>query len=126
MDNQIKYWLDGSHEDISTAGILIDKERYLHGLFFCHLSIEKILKAIFVKVHNDFPPKTHNLIYLCNLNGIDLTDDRKEFFAILMKYQISGRYPDAAGVIPQSSLVHQYLNSTEEVLKWLVQKLNQL
>ncbi|HPJ36581.1 MAG TPA: HEPN domain-containing protein [Spirochaetota bacterium] len=72
---QIKYWIDSSSEDISTAQILIEKERFLHGLFFCHLAMEKILKAVYVKTKADFAPKTHNLLYLCELCGIELVEE---------------------------------------------------
>ena len=125
VELQMKYWLDGSHEDLSTAKILIEKERYLHGLFFCHLAIEKILKAIYVKVKNDFAPKTHNLLYLCELCNIDLAEDKIVFFAILMKYQITGRYPDNTGSLPDSSVAFKYFSKTSEELSWLKQKLNQ-
>ena len=66
-------------------------------LFFCHLAMEKFLKAVYVKIKDDFAPKTHNLLYLCELCGIELTEEQMTFYAILMKYQITGRYPDNTG-----------------------------
>ncbi|PKL40549.1 MAG: hypothetical protein CVV44_02790 [Spirochaetae bacterium HGW-Spirochaetae-1] len=121
---QVKYWSDGSHEDLSTARILIEKERYLHGLFFCHLAVEKILKAIYVQVKMEFAPKTHNLLYLCEISGIELTEELAGFFAILMKYQISGRYPDNAGNVHDPATALKYYNKTLEGLEWLKLKLN--
>jgi hypothetical protein len=41
IDNQIKYWHQSSMEDIETAELLINSGKILHGLFFCHLTIEK-------------------------------------------------------------------------------------
>lgn len=122
---QIKYWLDGSTEDIRTAQVLIERERLLHGLFFCHLAMEKILKAVYVKITNDFAPKTHNLLYLCEICGIELTEEKMTFYAILMKYQITGRYPDNSGFIPDLSTVMQYYDKTVEEMEWLKRKLNQ-
>ncbi len=122
---QVKYWLDGSGEDFYTAQILIEKERFLHGLFFCHLAMEKILKALYVKTKDDFAPKTHNLLYLCELCGIELTEEQMTFYAILMKYQITGRYPDNAGRIPDQAPVLQYYKRTSEEIEWLKRKLNQ-
>lgn len=49
IDKQIEYWLNGAKDDIVTAEILIQKNRLLHGLFFCHLVVEKGLKAHVVK-----------------------------------------------------------------------------
>ena len=94
---QIEYWQDSSEEDIETAHILIEKKRFLHGLFFCHLAVEKALKALFVGIKKELAPKTHNLIYLSTQCDLNLSDEQQEFLAILMKYQISGRYPDSHG-----------------------------
>lgn len=41
FDKQIEYWLNGAKEDLETAEILISKGKILHGLFFCHLTIEQ-------------------------------------------------------------------------------------
>ena len=38
---QVDYWNNGADEDIETADLLIREHRTLHGLFFCHLVIEK-------------------------------------------------------------------------------------
>ena len=122
---QIKYWIDGSAEDISTAQILIEKERFLHGLFFCHLAMEKVLKAVYVKIKNEFAPKTHNLLYLCELCGIELSDERMTFYAILMKYQITGRYPENTAQPPEQETVIKYYEKVMEEILWLKQKLNQ-
>lgn len=122
---QVKYWLDGSGEDISTAQILIEKERFLHGLFFCHLAMEKSLKALYVKIKDEFAPKTHNLLYLCELCGIGLTEEQITFYAILMKYQITGRYPDNTALTPDGATVMKYYNKVKEEIQWLMLKLNQ-
>jgi len=47
---QVDYWRRGAWEDMMAAGMLVKKRRYRHGLFFGHLSLEKILKAHVVKV----------------------------------------------------------------------------
>ena len=59
---QINYWVKGSKEDFITAELLITNKRLLHGLFWCHLSVEKAIKAIIVKQLNEVPPRSHNLI----------------------------------------------------------------
>ena len=62
--NQIDYWLKGAEEDLLTANLLLREKRILHGLFFCHLVIEKAVKANIVKVTGDIAPRSHNLVYL--------------------------------------------------------------
>ncbi len=47
------------------------------------------------------------------------------FYAILMKYQITGRYPDNTALPPEHATVMQYYNKVKEEIEWLKQKLNQ-
>jgi len=61
INKQIDYWSNGACSDIETAEILITADKYIEGLFFCHLSIEKILKALLVKNTKQLAPKSHNL-----------------------------------------------------------------
>jgi len=40
------------------------------------------------------PPKSHNLANLLILTDLELSEDDKDFCAILMAYQLEGRYPE--------------------------------
>jgi len=62
VKKQILYWADEADSAVHSAGILLKKKKYLHGWFFCHLTIEKISKAHVIKATNQIPPKSHNLI----------------------------------------------------------------
>jgi HEPN domain-containing protein len=116
---QIEYWTRGAASDIDTAGILIKNKKYLHGLFFCHLTIEKIIKAHVTKAINQIPPKSHNLFRLLEITDIEVSDENAEFLGILMKYQLEGRYPDYNPEIPDTKKVNEYLKKTKEILLWL-------
>jgi len=48
-NKQIDYWVKGAFSDIETAELLLTGKKYVKSLFFCHLAIEKILKALVVK-----------------------------------------------------------------------------
>jgi len=62
----------------------------LHGLFFCHLVIEKSIKAHVVKCTEDVAPRSHNLISLIEKTDLQLDEDTEVFLGILMKYQLQG------------------------------------
>jgi HEPN domain-containing protein len=124
IEKQIKYWIEGADSALDTARILIKKKKYLHGLFFCHLTIEKIIKARVVKTTNQIPPKSHNLFRLLENTGIELTEEDAEFFGILMKYQLEGRYPDYNPQVPGKKKVKEYFQKTKEMLSWLKKKLS--
>ena len=123
LQKQIDYWTNNADYDIQTAELLILQKRILHGLFFCHLSIEKIIKAHYVKFKKDFAPKTHNLIYLSETSNLKFDKDTDIFLGILMKYQLEGRYPDYAPKIPDYETVLDYLKQTKDLLSWLKMKL---
>ncbi len=73
INKQIEYWQGGAFNDIDTALILINNRKFVHGLFFCHLSIEKILKALLVKETGNLPPKSHNLPYLLEIAKVQVS-----------------------------------------------------
>jgi HEPN domain-containing protein len=120
---QIEYWINTAEDDLITAELLLRENRIVHGLFFCHLVIEKAFKALFVKINKDHAPKSHNLIYLAEKTSIELDDEKLVFMGILMKYQLQGRYPDYDPEIPTKELSKKYFQKTESLLKWLKAKL---
>jgi HEPN domain-containing protein len=123
IQRQIDYWLAGADDDIITADLLIREGRILHGLFFCHLVIEKALKAHCVKKIEDVAPRTHNLVNLSEIAGLTFEEETQIFIGILMKYQLQGRYPDYNPVLPALYSVEEYLNKTKNLLRWLKVKL---
>lgn len=123
IEKQIEYWKNGAIDDLKSAKILIERNRLLHGLFFCHLVIEKVIKAHVVKWTKELAPRSHNLIYLSEKANLEFTEDYEIFLGILMKYQLQGRYPDYNPIIPDKSKVIDYLIKTEKLLAWLQEKL---
>ena len=61
IEKQVAYWLNSAKEDYEAAIQLLDGGKYRHGLFFLHLTVEKVLKAIYSKRLAQVPPKIHNL-----------------------------------------------------------------
>jgi len=123
IHKQVEYWKSGAFDDLETAKILIESNRLLHGLFFCHLSIEKIIKAHVVKNTGDLAPRSHNLIYLSEKANLVFEQDDEILLGILMKYQLQGRYPDYNPGVPERTKANDYLTNTEKILLWLKEKL---
>lgn len=118
----IKYWLTGSKEDFDSAEILYKNKKYHHALFFCHLSIEKMLKAIIVKSTKIAPPLTHDLVRLAERAGVPLNELQKNELAEITTFSIEARYDDyklsfRKKAKKQFSL--KYLDKTKEMLQWL-------
>lgn len=123
LNIQIEYWAKGAEDDLSTAELLIGEKRILHGLFFCHLVIEKMIKAHVVKVSGEVAPRSHNLFYLSEKAGLVFENEMEFFLGILMKYQLQGRYPDYNPDLPNILLVNEYFEKTKSLLQWLKERL---
>jgi len=119
IEKQTDYWIRGSESDIETAEILIFGKKCLEGLFFCHLSIEKISKALVVKKTRQLAPKSHNLSYLVDLASLNIDEEQASFMSVLMKYQLEGRCPDYYPKSPSIETVMDYLQKTKSLLKCL-------
>ena len=92
-NEHIKFWLNQADDDWLTVEALFKSKRYVHSLFFAHLCLEKICKAIWVKDNkNNFPPYTHNLNKILSKTKISLTKEQKYFLEEMLRFQIEGRY----------------------------------
>ena len=59
----IDYWLKIAEKDLDMMKYLEEGKRYVQALFFGHLYLEKIAKALWVANNlENVPPKTHNLL----------------------------------------------------------------
>lgn len=90
----IDYWRDLSYYDIKTAGFMFTTKRYPYSLFMCHLSIEKVLKAIIIKITEKQAPHSHNLVDLAKQTKIDFPDSHKDLLADLTEFNLEARYPE--------------------------------
>ncbi len=118
----VKYWLTASKEDFDTAEILFENKKYHHALFFCHLSIEKMLKAIIVKSTKTAPPLIHDLIRLAEKSSLPLTDSLKNELAEITTFNIGARYDDYKLSFRKKAkkrFSQKYLEKTKEILQWL-------
>ena len=123
IKKQIDYWKNSAESDLETAEILISNKKYIQGLFFCHLCIEKILKASIVKESGQIPPRSHDLFFLSSQALIKFEQNDQEHFQILMKYQLEGRYPEYNPVTPSRENVISYLNKTKLLMEWVKEML---
>jgi len=89
-----KYWIDGAKESYKTMQYLYDGKRYSDCLFFGHLMLEKILKAVFVNKKTDIAPYIHNLYRLAELINLKLEKDEILLLKEVSGFNLEARYPD--------------------------------
>ena len=123
VDKQIGYWRDGAEDDFSVALQLIESGRIRQGLFFVHITIEKILKAHVCRQIRNIAPRSHNLIRLAELGQVDLADEQKNALAEINAFNLEGRYPESITMTPSSSEARRYLAIAGEILRCLMKQL---
>lgn len=123
IEKQIDYWRTGSDEDLAAAESLREKGHFRHSLFFAHLALEKMLKALVVRQTKDDPPRIHSLIRLAKCAGLPLDQEREDLLREFGEYQLEGRYPDSQQLRLSAPYVRQELRRAQEILAWLKQHL---
>ncbi|MBA4407584.1 DNA-binding protein [bacterium] len=127
LKKQIEYWKKASELDLQSAIDIFESGKNFHFcLFLCHLSIEKVLKALVVKYTYDFPPKSHNLLRLAELAQIECENDTITLLEELSQFQLSTRYPDelfSAHKLATKKFTTNKLRQVKELSEWLMSKL---
>jgi len=123
IKKQTEYWINSSEDDLESAGLLIKNNKILHGLFLCHLCIEKAIKAHVVRCTGNVPPKIHNLNFLIEKTDLTLSESQLSLCDTLMFYQLEGRYPGFTPKIPSKIKSENLLTETKALFKWLKAKL---
>lgn len=123
VEKHILYWKTSAEEDLSAAENLLLANKIRHGLFFLHLTTEKILKAHICKQTKDIPPRIHNLIRLAELIDINFKDDDIDLFAEMNPFYLEGRYPETLTKAPSIEEAEHYLSKTKQVYTWLINQL---
>ncbi|MBP7496863.1 MAG: HEPN domain-containing protein [Bacteroidales bacterium] len=126
-EEHIHYWIKSAETNKETMYYLFQGNKYVDSLFFGHLYLEKICKALWVKNNeNNFPPKMHNLLFILEKAGIKLDENDSEFLDILNRYQLEGRYPDYINLIHKETDLDsclQYINKINNIAQWLMRML---
>ncbi|GAI78958.1 unnamed protein product [marine sediment metagenome] len=122
MRKDTNNFIKSAEYDLNTAEFMLKSERYIYVIFMCHLSLEKMLKAITTEITQKISPKSHNLIYLLKLGNIQLPSELFNFIAKINNASIVTRYPEDFSKILDSYpkiVAEEYLSKTKEIHKCL-------
>ena len=96
ISEQINYWKKSAERNWKTALSLFKTKHYDACLFFCHLTIEKLLKGLIVEQTKKPASYTHYLEELATkLIKLNLTKEQINNLKIITNFNIAGRYDDA-------------------------------
>ncbi|MBI5590739.1 MAG: HEPN domain-containing protein [Deltaproteobacteria bacterium] len=128
MSDQISYWREMSDYDIETADAMLKSKRYLYVGFMSHQSVEKILKAYFIKMNGETAPFSHSLSYLAKKAKIyeNFSESQKNFIDMLEPMNIECRYPTHKEQLMRSlteERCQEILDNSRELQIWIKRKL---
>jgi HEPN domain-containing protein len=90
----VEHWIETSDCDFNDMLVLYNSQSYHWALFMGHITIEKLLKAYYVKKKETHAPLTHNLYRLAELSNIELTEEQSDWLYRITTFNINARYDD--------------------------------
>lgn len=126
-DKHIRHWQDSANESWASAVYLAKGKYYSLSLFAMHLTLEKLLKALWLKESvNDTPPYTHDLQKLCDEIELSINAEDYDFLSIVNSWNIRGRYPDYTKKLYKNTTakyLQEQIDKVEILKKWLEEKI---
>lgn len=123
-----EYWIQEAEEALQVAWHLFEKNDYSYALFFGHLAVEKIIKAIYVVKKGEQSPYIHNLQRLAKMADIPLTELQEGSLIKINTFNLKSRYPDEKRLFRKKcteAFTINELKQIEEVFQWLKLMLRQ-
>ncbi len=91
----IQHWITMAERDWMSVLTLHQAGQHVHALFFCHLVIEKIMKAHWARDNEENePPRIHDLEYLYNQTDLKIAPEQVDLLGVMNSWNLEGRYQD--------------------------------
>jgi HEPN domain-containing protein len=129
MDNKdaiIRQWKESSDEDFNTMLVLYNANKYQWALFIGHIVIEKLLKALYVHLKDEYAPFTHNLYRLAEVCELQLTDEQTDSLYRITTFNLNARYDDYKKefyLLCTQSFTEEWINKIKDLRQWIKQML---
>ncbi len=128
IEKVIQYWLTTAEDDWKVACDLFEKARYTYSLFFGHLYLEKLLKALIIQNTETPTPISHNLLYLSQKGLLSPSPNQERILDRVTGYNLVARYPDWQFKF-KSTCTQEFcskeLSCIKEVAQWLKKQIKQ-
>jgi HEPN domain-containing protein len=127
-EKTVSYWLEGAESDLDVADTLFKGGKYPYCLFFGHLALEKLLKALVVKETKVHAERTHSLPVLAGKTGIKFPKEIEEKLEPFMEFYREGRYPDEQMAFYKKCTkryAENNLGEIKKVFRWLKKRLSE-
>jgi HEPN domain-containing protein len=116
-----------AEDDFGASGALAIAGYLGQSLFYMHLSLEKLCKALWIRKNDSMKyPYVHNLIKLLTDLDVSLTQDQKIFYSDMNRFQAKGRYPDTLHEIEETvtpDIFEKYSETAKKEIQWLTEQM---
>lgn len=122
----IFHWVEGSDKDFKAMIDLYQTHNNNWALFMGHLVIEKLLKALYVKSKDEYPPMIHDLRRICEKADIELDTSQQVLFDSISRFNINARYDDYKQSFYQlctDSFTTEWIKKIKDCRLWIKAKL---
>lgn len=95
-------------------------------LFIGHLVIEKLLKALYVKEKNEFPPLIHDLRRIIEHAGLEVDSEIRITLDSISRFNINARYDDykqSFYKLCTKQFTDEWIEKIKECRLWIKMKL---
>lgn len=94
FDKIVKYWKESSEDDFETMLSLFNAKKFAWALFVGHISVEKLLKALYITKKQKLAPFTHNLYRIAEMSLPDVSEEYANWLDTITTFNINARYDD--------------------------------
>ncbi len=120
----MNYWIKSANEDYKVMNVLYKNNKNSYCLFFGHLIIEKLLKALYAKNNKGAPhaPKTHSLLFLAEKCNLEISEEQVKKLKVIDTFNIGARYDDYKNSFNKKCTIKytsEQIRNIKEVRKWL-------
>ena len=95
-------------------------------MFIYHLSIEKLFKALIIRVTNQTPPHSHKLDYLAEIAKLAVTKEYLDWLREITTFNIDARYSEGRTELYHRATTNYtklWASRSEDIIQWLKQEL---
>ena len=127
IQEHIEFLINQADEDLGVTEAIEAASYYGQALFWGHLVLEKLCKALYLKNNNktDYP-YIHNLLVLMNKCNVELNDEQIAFYSDMNRFQSKGRYGDTLHEIDSTitkEVCENYIDKLKTEMIWLKKQL---
>ncbi len=120
----INYWSSGAESDWRACRHLYEQKDYSQALFWGHLVLEKILKALVVNDTQSQAPYTHDLVLLISKTNLKPTQEQRDNLNEINTFNQFGRYDNEMITFAQKctpEYAEKYFNIINQLFTWLME-----